>query len=126
AYFSIELLRVVRPDLEASHPWSVSMLTPIHLNYSILAFTGALSLFAGVLFGLAPALTASRIVLSETLKEGERGTSQSLRQNRARSLFVMGEMALAVMLLTGAGLMVRSFAISILSRGATSWNYFES
>src|SRR5207245_3727796 len=62
----------------------------------------------GILFGLAPAFTASRAVLSEALKEGERGTSQGVGHNRLRSVFVTGEMALALMLLVGAGLMGRT------------------
>ncbi len=108
AHILIGLLRVVRPDLEAVHPWNVSMATPIGLDYTVLGFTSLLAVLAGILFGLAPAFTASRAVLSEALKEGERGTSQCVGHNRLRSLLVMGEMALALMLLVGAGLMVRT------------------
>src|SRR5205809_815228 len=108
AHLSVELLRIARPDLEAVHPWNVSMATSIGLDYGVLGSTALLAVLAGVLFGLAPAFTASRAVLSEALKEGERGTSQGVGHNRLRSLLVMGEMALALMLLAGAGLMVRT------------------
>ena len=104
----VELLRIARPDLEAVHPWNVSMATSIGLDYGVLGSTALLAVLAGILFGIAPAVSASRTQLSEALKEGERGSSQGVRHNRLRSLLVMGEMALALMLLAGAGLMVRT------------------
>ena len=108
AQLLIGFLRVVRPDLEAVHPWNVSIATPIGLDYTVLGFTALLAVLAGILFGLAPAITASKAALSEALKEGDRGTSQSVGHNRLRSLLVTGEIALALMLLAGAGLMVRT------------------
>src|SRR5205823_1896581 len=96
------------PELEAVQPWKVSIATPIALDYTVLGFTSLLAVLAGILFGLAPAVTASKAALSEALKEGERGTSQGVGRNRLRSVFVTGEMALALMLLVGAGLMVRT------------------
>jgi len=108
AHLLVELLRIARPDLEAVHPWNVSMATSIGLDYGVLGATALLAVLAGVLFGIAPAVSASRTQLSEALKEGERGSSQGVRHNRLRSLLVMGEMALALMLLAGAGLMVRT------------------
>jgi predicted permease len=74
----------------------------------VLAFTLAVSILAGVVFGLVPALKISRPDLQETLKEGARGTSGG--RNRAQSVFVVAEMALALVLLTGAGLMIRTLA----------------
>ncbi len=108
AHLLVELLRIARPDLEAVHPWNVSMATSIGLDYGVLGATALLAVLAGVLFGIAPAVSASRTQLSEALKEGERGSSQGVRHNRLRGLLVMGEMALALMLLAGAGLMVRT------------------
>ncbi|OLE60721.1 MAG: hypothetical protein AUI36_12135, partial [Cyanobacteria bacterium 13_1_40CM_2_61_4] len=108
AHLLVELLRIARPDLEAVHPWNVSMATSIGLDYGVLGATALLAVLAGILFGIAPAVSASRTQLSEALKEGERGSSQGVRHNRLRSLLVMGEMALALMLLAGAGLMVRT------------------
>jgi hypothetical protein len=62
----------------------------------------------GLLFGLAPALRTMRLSLSETLKEGGRSGSESAQRNRTRSLLVIFECAVAVMLLVGAGLLIRS------------------
>ncbi|MEK6301901.1 MAG: ABC transporter permease [Acidobacteriota bacterium] len=76
----------------------------------VLGFTIGLSLAIGLLFGLAPALEASRADLNEELKAGSRGTGSSPRRNRVRSLLVVSEVALAVVLLTGAGLFIKSFA----------------
>ncbi|HEX3131609.1 MAG TPA: ABC transporter permease [Thermoanaerobaculia bacterium] len=77
---------------------------PIGIDAPVLAFTLALALATGLLFGLAPALTASRPDLQDPLKEAGRG-----RSGVARSLLVAGEVALAVVLLVGAGLLFRSF-----------------
>ncbi len=78
----------------------------IGLDTRVLIFTATVSLLAGVLFGLAPALKASRANLQETLKEGGRGASRA--RGRAQDVFVVSEIALALVLLMGAGLMVRS------------------
>ncbi|HEV2349972.1 MAG TPA: ABC transporter permease [Terriglobia bacterium] len=80
----------------------------IHLDARVLVFTLAASMLAGILFGLAPALKTSHIDLHETLKEGGRGLSGV--HHRAQSVFVVVEMALALVLLAGAGLMLRSLA----------------
>jgi predicted permease len=78
----------------------------VGLNGHVLVFTFAISILAGVVFGLVPALKTSRSGLQETLKEGGRGASAA--RQRAQSVFVVGEMALALVLLTGAGLMMRT------------------
>ena len=79
------------------------------IDPSALVFTSVVSLLSGVLFGLAPALAISRTNLSDSLKEGGRGGTAS-RGQRMRGMLVVAQMALALMLLVGAGLMVRSFA----------------
>ena len=80
----------------------------IGLDYRVLLFTTAISLLAGTLFGLAPALKSSRTDPQTALKEGGRGASGI--RHRAQSVFVVTEMAMALVLLIGAGLMVRSLA----------------
>ncbi|MGH9790000.1 MAG: ADOP family duplicated permease, partial [Candidatus Acidiferrales bacterium] len=79
----------------------------IEIDGIVLAFTAALSLLTGLLFGLLPSAQASHPALSESLKEGGRG-SGTLYGVRARSLLVLSEVALSVILLVGAGLMLRS------------------
>ncbi len=78
------------------------------VNGEVLAFTFALSLVTGVLFGLVPALRASRPNLNESLKEGGRSNSSGARQHRLRGLLVISEMALALALVAAAGLLLRS------------------
>ncbi|HEV2386164.1 MAG TPA: ABC transporter permease [Candidatus Acidoferrales bacterium] len=80
----------------------------VHVDGRVLLFTLAASLLAGILFGLAPALPTSRPDLQEVLKEGGRGASDA--RHGAQSFLVVVEMALTIILLTGAGLMVRSMA----------------
>jgi predicted permease len=78
----------------------------IGLDWRVLIFAGGISVVAGVLFGLVPALKTSQPNLSERLKEGGRGASGT--RHRAQRIFVIGEMALSVVLLIGAGLTIRS------------------
>ena len=88
---------------------SVAKLNAVAIDKNVLAFTLILSLATGLLFGLLPGLRASRPDLGETLKEGGRAVSASLRRNRMRAALVSSEMAVALMLLIGAGLLVKSF-----------------
>ena len=78
----------------------------IGLDSRVLLFTFAISVIAGLLFGLVPALRTSRLDLHTTLKEGARTVSGA--RHRAQNAFVIVEMAMALVLLTGAGLMIRS------------------
>ena len=82
----------------------------VAMDWRVLLFTLALSLITGVLFGLAPALHASRADLNSTLKETGARSGAGLRQNKTRGLLVVTEIALAMVLLTGAGLLIRTFA----------------
>jgi len=81
----------------------------VGVSLPVLGFTFAVSLLTGVLFGLIPALEASRFDLNESLKEGGKGNMVSTRSGRARRVFVVAEVALALVLLLGAGLMIKSF-----------------
>ncbi|HXD31537.1 MAG TPA: ABC transporter permease [Pyrinomonadaceae bacterium] len=81
----------------------------VRLDLTALGFTALVTLVVGVLFGLAPALRASKVDLNEELKQGGRGSMQGLRQNRTRTLLVISEVTLSMVLLIGAGLMIQSF-----------------
>jgi putative ABC transport system permease protein len=83
----------------------------IGIDGPVLVFTLAVSLVTGIIFGLAPAIQISRSSLSESLKEGGRGSTGGRRSHRARSGLVISEIALSVMLLIGAGLLLRSFML---------------
>jgi putative ABC transport system permease protein len=83
--------------------------TEIAVNGRILAFTAAIAALTGILFGLAPAIHMAKTDLMAALREGSRGNAIGFRRNRLRSVLVMGEVALALVLLSGAGLLMRSF-----------------
>jgi predicted permease len=82
----------------------------VTLDWTVLGFTGLVSVLTGILFGLVPALQASRADLNSTLKETGSRSGTGLRQNITRALLVISEMALAIVLLVGAGLLIRTFA----------------
>jgi putative ABC transport system permease protein len=84
-------------------------LAMLGLDGRALGFTFALALATTVVFGLIPALQSSKLDLNETLKESGRGDAQGGGQSRVRSLLVVTEVALAMVLLVGAGLMLKSF-----------------
>ncbi|MCU1260603.1 MAG: hypothetical protein JWO80_3488 [Bryobacterales bacterium] len=81
----------------------------IRLDSGVFAFTLVVAVLTGLLFGLVPALAASRTNLQQSLRESGRGASGSGRQLRLRNLLVIGETALACVLLIAAGLMLHSF-----------------
>lgn len=101
AQWVIKALRVLGPE-------QLPRLQAIGIDGRILLFTLGLTLLTGVLFGLAPALRAGRINVNELLKEGGRGGAGN-RQRRLRDALVVAEVALALVLLVGAGLLIRSF-----------------
>ncbi len=95
--------------LAAIGPQDIPRLNEIGLDRWVLLFTFAVSVATGLIFGLVPALQASKPNLTEVLKDGARGATSSLRNNRIRSILVTTEIALSLLLLVGAGLMLRSF-----------------
>jgi putative ABC transport system permease protein len=95
--------------LLAISPVSLADLGPVHLSYPVLAFTGVVSIATAIVCGFAPAFEGSRGNVQDALKDGARQIGASVRHRRIRQAFVVGEIALAVVLLVGAGLMIRSF-----------------
>jgi predicted permease len=80
----------------------------VGLDWRVLAFTAAVSIGTGLLFGLIPALQGSRADLSVTLKESSARSGTGVRQNKTRSILVVSEVALAVILLVGSALLIRT------------------
>jgi predicted permease len=89
-------------------PPSLGLVADVSLNGGVLAFALATTIGTVLLFALAPALAATRVNASETLKDGGRGATTGRARLRARQLMVVGEIALAVVLIVGGGLMIRT------------------
>ncbi|HXJ88256.1 MAG TPA: ABC transporter permease [Candidatus Binatia bacterium] len=106
ASFGMSALRADLPPFIVQH---VPGLKHIDFDMRVLGFTIAVALVSGVLSGLAPALQFSRSQVGETLKENARGSSASGAAGKLRALLVTSEIALALVLLVGAGLMVKGF-----------------
>ncbi|MEP7272469.1 MAG: ABC transporter permease [Acidobacteriota bacterium] len=102
AALAVKALRVFGPE-------NIPRLDEIGVDGRVIAFTFIVSLVTGVVFGLAPALRASRIDPNEVLKDGGRGTSSSRSHQRTRKLLVIAEVALSLVLLISAGLLIRSY-----------------
>ena len=96
-------------QLIAFAPPNDSRLNDVNIDGRVLIFTLLAAVLTSIVFGLAPALEASRLDLNETLKEGGKSNAGSGRQQRLRSLLVIAEVALALVLLITSGLMLKSF-----------------
>ena len=90
-------------------PRDLVSLQSVGLNVSVMLWTLLIALITGVLFGLTPALHITRLNLNDSLKEGGKGEGGQTSNKRIRNVFVVSEIALAVVLLAGAGLLVKSF-----------------
>ena len=106
--------------LKASLPADTPRLADIRIDWRVLAFTGAVTILTGFIFGLAPALQSSRAALTETLNSGGRSGAIPVSQ-RLRSALAVGEVGFAMLLVIAAGLLIRSFwALSHLNPGFRS------
>jgi predicted permease len=88
---------------------SIPLLAEVRIDGSVLGFALLVAVATGLIFGLAPALQVPRFALSDTLKDSSRGSSQGRARGWVRSALVVSEIALACVLLAGAGLLIRSF-----------------
>ncbi len=102
AFFGLKALVALAPD-------NLPRVDEIAIDWRVLGFTLGVSLLTGLIFGLAPAWQASKLDFHDALKEGGRGGGGGSRGRRLRSALVVAEVALSLVLLTGAGLMARSF-----------------
>src|SRR5215471_13323600 len=97
-------------SLKAIGAQTVPRLREVNVDLVVLGVTLAICLGTGIVFGLVPGLASARPELTESLKEGGRSSTQGTRRNRLRSGLVIAEVALALVLLSGAGLLIKSFA----------------
>ena len=102
AFWGADALRTLAPD-------NLPRLNEIGVDARVFCFTFLVSLVTGIAFGLVPALHATKPDLNEVLKEGLRGSMGSAAGKRTRSVLVVVEVALSLVLLVGAGLMIKSF-----------------
>jgi putative ABC transport system permease protein len=110
-FFSVWAVDLISQGLPPTFTQYIPGWKNLHVDARVLGFTLAASLLTGVVFGILPALQATRTNLNESLKEGGRtGAGQGLRRNRARALLVVFEVAVSLVLLACAGLAIRSFA----------------
>ena len=102
AVWGLDLLRAV-----GSH--TVPRIAEANLDLRVLLVTLVASIVTGILFGLVPAIASAKPELTEALKEGGRGSTTGARRNRVRNALVVSEVALALVLLVGASLLLKSF-----------------
>jgi hypothetical protein len=98
--------------VEKIHPGNIPRLDELGTDYQVLLFTFGLSILTGVVFGFAPALRASRVDLNTALKAGGRSSRSGglrIRRDKLRGTLVIAELAISLTLLSGAGLLLRSF-----------------
>src|SRR5215203_4011641 len=97
-------------SLTATNVGVVPRLQTVAIDWTVIGFSFALALVTGVVFGLVPAVQATQVPVRESLNEEGRGGSASTRQRKIRSTLVVVEIGLALVLLVGAGLLLRSFS----------------
>jgi predicted permease len=108
-FFGIILAQFGTDALVSLVPANIPRLHTTEIDWRVLGFTILISLVSGIVFGAAPALFALRMNVNDGLKEGGRGGMQGRQHRYARTAFVIAQFSLALMLLIGAGLLIRSF-----------------
>jgi predicted permease len=109
AYVGLQALHIVMPP--AVGHGQIPHMDWIAINGRVLGFAFLIALVTAIIFGLAPAIQVARAELYESLKEGSRGSTGGRRSHFARSVLIVSEVAFSLLLLVGAGLLVRSFAL---------------
>jgi predicted permease len=89
-------------------PPNVPRLNEVRIDWVVLAFALLISIFTGLVFGLAPALHAAKVAFSSAVREGGRGSGYSTKTGRLRDVLIVSELAFAVILMVGAGLLLRT------------------
>jgi len=102
AWWGVDVLRVVGPH-------DVPRLANIHINTGVCLFTFGLAVVSTLIFGLIPALQTSRSNLNESLQHGSKGSTGGLHGTRVRAFLVVSQVSLSLLLLAGAGLLIKSF-----------------
>ena len=102
AIWAIDLVKTIGTQ-------TIPRLSEVHIDGTVLLVTLAIAIGTGLIFGLVPGLASGKPDLTESLKEGGRGSTSGRRHNRLRNVLVVAEVALALVLLTGAGLLLKSF-----------------
>lgn len=103
AVWGVEFLKTIGAQ-------TVPRLREVNVDLVVLGLTLAVCIVTGIIFGVVPGLATARPELTESLKEGGRGSTEGIRRNRLRNALVIAEVALALVLLSGAGLLMKSFA----------------
>jgi len=106
AYIADRLLTL---EMTRYHRFSIPNASTINIDWRVFLYCMAVTLVTGIAFGIAPAITASRTDLNDSLKEGGLTSSAEAGRRRLRNVLVISEIALALVLLTGAGLLIRTF-----------------
>ncbi len=109
AFWGLDLLRLIAPRIRETGGRGIPMFEEIRLNVPVLSFTLVLSVLAGLFFGILPAWQGSRLGVVTALKESGHRVSHAPTHHRMLGVLIVAQMALALILLTGAGLLIKSF-----------------